>query len=249
MDQLSNGATIYFEIPIFGGIPITSTMVITWGVMLILTLLCIWLTHNMKVKNISKKQAVAEYIVKFAENFVIGNMGEANAKYVPFIAALFSLSIFGSLSSLLGFHTPPTADLNSELGWALVVFFLITATKIRTNGVLGYVKSFTEPFWPMTPFNLLSEVFTPLSMSFRHFGNILSGTVISTLLYAGLAAVSAWLFGLIPGIVGDILTQIPFLDVGLPAILSLYFDWFSGFMQAFIFCMLSMMYISTAAEP
>lgn len=248
MGEMGNGASILFEIPILGGIPITSTMVITWGVMLVLTLLCIWLTHDMKVKNVSKRQAVAEYIVNFAENFVIGNMGERFAKYVPFIAALFSLSIFSSLSSLLGFRVPPTADLNTELGWALVVFVLITATKIKTNGPLGYVKSFGDPVVLMAPFNVLSEIFTPLSMSFRHFGNVLSGTVITTLLYAGLAAASAWLFGMIPGMVGDILSQIPFLDVGIPAILSLYFDWFSGFMQAFIFCMLSMMYISTAAE-
>jgi F-type H+-transporting ATPase subunit a len=242
-----HGATILFEIPILGGIPISSSLVISWGVMLVLTLLCIWLTRDLKVRNVSKRQAIAEYIVQTAENFVRNNMGISNMRYVPFISALFALSICSSLTSLLGFN-PPTADLSTELGWALVVFVIITATKIKTNGVLGYAKSFTEPLFPMTPFNILGEVFTPISMSFRHFGNVLSGTVISTLLYAALAALNSALFGWLPGAVGEVLAAIPFLDVGIPAIFSLYFDWFSGFMQAFIFCMLSMMYISSAAE-
>ena len=78
--------------------------------------------------------------------------------------------------------------------------------------------------------------------------SIVSGTVISTLIYAALGAASHALFGLLPGVVGDLLSQIPFLSVGIPAVFSLYFDWFSSFMQAFIFCMLTMMYIAAAAE-
>lgn len=230
-----------------GSIPITTTLVVTWGVMLVLTLVCIWLTKDLKVRGISKRQAVAEYIVQTAENFVKSNMGESNMKYVPFIAALFSLSLFSSLSALIGLE-PPTADISTELGWALVVFFLITSTKIKTNGPIGYVKSFGDPIFVMAPFNILGEVFTPISMSFRHFGNVLSGTVISTLLYAALAAASHWLVGLLPGVLGEVLGSIPFLDVGIPAVFSLYFDWFSSFMQAFIFCMLTMMYISDAGN-
>ena len=65
-----HGAPVYFEIPILGGIPITASMVGTWCVMLVLTLLCVWLTHDLKVRNISKRQAVAEKIVMMAENFV-----------------------------------------------------------------------------------------------------------------------------------------------------------------------------------
>ena len=100
----------------------------------------------------------------------------------------------------------------------------------------------------MTPFNILSELATPISMACRHFGNILSGVVISSLIYGALALASSALFGLLPGVLGDVLSGIPFLDVGIPAILSVYFDWFSGFMQAFIFCMLTVMYIKGAAE-
>ena len=95
---------------------------------------------------------------------------------------------------------------------------------------------------------MLGEVFTPISMAFRHFGNIVSGTVITALVYAALVAANHALFGWLPGAVGEILSSIPFLTVGVPAVISLYFDWFGSFMQAFIFCMLTMMFIASAAE-
>lgn len=247
MEVTLNGAPIYFEIPILGGIPITATLIVTWVIMVLLTLLCVFLTRNLKVKDVSKRQAVAEFLVKTAENFVDNNMGPAFSRYVPFVAALFCLSLFSSLSSLVGCFSP-TADLSTEIAWAVLVFVLITATKIKTNGVLGYAKGFTQPIPVLTPFNIISELATPVSMAFRHFGNIVSGYVISTLVYAALLAANRALFGLIPGAVGAVLGAIPFLDIGIPAVLSLYFDWFSSFMQAFIFCMLTTMYIANAAE-
>ena len=241
------GAPIYFVIPIFGGIPITASLVVTWGVMLVLTLVCIWLTHDLKVKNISKRQAAAEFIVKTAENFVRNNMGERWAHYTPFVASIFALSLCSSLASLVGLWSP-TADVSTTMAWAIVVFVIITATKIRTNGIGGYLKGFCDPIFVMAPFNVLGEVFTPISMAFRHFGNIVSGTVITALVYAALVAANHALFGWLPGAVGEILSAIPFLTVGIPAVISLYFDWFGSFMQAFIFCMLTMMFIASAAE-
>ena len=229
------GAPIYFEIPILGGIPITATLVVSWGVMLVLTLVCIWLTHDLKVRNISKRQAIAEKIVITAQNFVRNNMGEAWMRYVPFVSTIFAMSIFSSLSSLVGLW-PPTADVSTTLAWGIVVFVIITYTKL------------CDPIFVMAPFNVLGEVFTPISMAFRHFGNIVSGTVISTLVYAALVVANHALFSIIPGVVGQWLGAIPFLTVGIPAVISLYFDWFGSFMQAFIFCMLTMMFISTAAE-
>ena len=242
-----HGAPILFEIPILGGIRISASLVVTWGVMLVLTGLCIFLTRNLKVKNISKRQAIAEKIVLTAENFVRSNMGEAWMRFVPFIAAIFALSLFSSLASLLGLWAP-TADVSTTMAWALVVFVIITAKKIQTNGVGGYLKGFCDPIFVMAPFNVLGEIFTPISMAFRHFGNIVSGTVITALIYAALLTVNHALFSLIPGFVGDLLGAIPFLAVGVPAVISLYFDWFGSFMQAFIFCMLTMMFIASAAE-
>ncbi len=241
------GAPIYFVIPILGGIPISATLVVTWGVMIVLTGLCIWLTHDLKVKNITKRQAAAEFLVQTATNFVKNNMGEKWLHYTPFVSAIFALSLCSSLASLLGLWAP-TGDVSTTLAWAIVVFVIITATKIRTNRLSGYLKGFCEPIFVMAPFNVLGEVFKPISMAFRHFGNIISGTVIMALIYAALVAANHALFSLLPGFVGELLGAIPFLSVGLPAIVSLYFDWFGSFMQAFIFCMLTMMFIASAAE-
>ena len=246
-----NGARIFFtlpiDLPVLGQLKISETMIISWIVMILITGLCIWLTHDLKEENISKRQAVAELLVEQANKFVIGNMGEKFRYMIPFVAALFATSVVSNLISLVGLRSP-TSDLSTEAAWAVVVFIMITAQKIKTSGFGGYLKGVTQPIPVMTPFNILSELATPVSMACRHFGNILSGVVINGLIYGALAVASSALLGLIPGLVGDVLSQIPVLDVGVPAILSVYFDWFSGIMQAFIFCMLTVMYIANAAE-
>ncbi len=247
-----SGAAVYFTIPtgipILGDIQITDTILVSWLVMALITGLCIWLTRDLKVENISKRQAVAELLVEQATKLVRNNTGGTRFdKMIPFVAALFITSVVSNLISLVGLRSP-TADLSTEAAWAVVVFVLITANKIKAGGFLGYLKGFTQPIPVLTPFNVLSELATPISMACRHFGNILSGVVINGLIYAALAVASSALFGWLPGAVGDLLASIPILDVGIPAILSVYFDWFSGFMQAFIFSMLTIMYIANAAE-
>ena len=239
--------TLPFDFPILGKLQISETIVVSWIVMILITGFCIWLTHDLKVENISKRQALAELLVEKANNFVIGNMGEKFRYFIPFVAALFVTSVVSNLISLIGLRSP-TADLSTEAAWAVIVFIMITYQKIKAGGVGGYLKGFTQPIPILTPFNILSELATPISMACRHFGNILSGVVINALLYGALAVASSALLGLIPGIVGDLLSRIPILDVGIPAVLSVYFDWFSGVMQAFIFCMLTTMDIANAAE-
>ncbi|MBR1892662.1 MAG: F0F1 ATP synthase subunit A [Lachnospiraceae bacterium] len=246
------GSKIYYSIhtgvPVLGDFNITETLVVSWIVMAIITLLCIFLTRNMSVENISKRQAVAEMIVEAANNLVRSNTGSNRFDWlIPLVAAIFSTSIVSNLICLVGLRSP-TADLSTEAAWAVVVFIIITGCKIKAGGIGGYLKGFTTPIAVMTPFNILSELATPVSMACRHFGNILSGIVIDGLIYAALAIASSAIFGAIPGAVGDFLSQIPILSVGIPAVLGFYFDWFTGCMQAFIFSMLTIMYIANAAE-
>lgn len=239
------GAKILLELPF--GISITETQVNMWIVMAVIAGVCIWLTHGLKVKPTSKRQIVAEYIVKTAQNFVENNMGKRFSGFTPYISALFSLALCSCLLSLLGMY-PPTSDLNTTLGWALVTFVLITYYKIKTNGFGGYLKGLTEPVFIMTPMNIIGEFATPISMACRMFGNVASGSVISVLVYGALAAANTFLFGWLPGIFGKLGTMFPILQLGIPAILSLYFDVFSGVLQSFIFCMLTMLYIASAAD-
>lgn len=241
------GAKILFEIPVLGGIPVTETVVNTWIVMAIIVGVCIFLTRGMQVHARTKRQVVAEYLVGMVRNLVKNNMGERFMGYVPFIGALFSMAMLSSLISLVGLFSP-TGDLSTCVGWALLVFVMITYYKIRTQHIGGYLKGFTEPIFIMTPLNVISEVATPISMAFRLFGNIASGSVVTLLLYGGLSALTTGLLGLIPGALGEVLSQIPIFQLGIPAILSIYFDVFTSVLQAFIFCMLTMMYIKLACE-
>lgn len=165
-------------------------------------------------------------------------MGERFMGFAPFIAAILGLSALSSLSSLLGLY-PPTSDINIVAGWAILVFILITHYKLK-GGLGNYLKGYTEPIAVFTPINIISEVATPVSMTFRHFGNVLSGSVISVLVAAALQGLTSLLLGWLPGLLGEI----PFLQIGIPAVLSLYFDIFSGCLQAFIFSMLTMLYIA-----
>ncbi len=243
MNVSITGAKIFFTIPVFGGIPITETIVNTWIIMAAIVGICIWLTRGLKVHATSKKQIVAEFLVKTAYSFVEGNMGKKFSYFTPFVATLFTLSALSNLCSLLGMYSP-TADLATEMAWATMVFVLITYHKFKANGFGGYFKGYLDPIPVLLPFNIISEIATPISMAFRHFGNIASGSVITALVYAALAALSHALIGWLPGFLGSI----PLFQLGIPAFLSVYFDLFSGCLQAFIFCMLTMMYIASAAD-
>lgn len=233
------GALIFFTVKMpFGDFPITEAQVNSWLVIISLLFLCLFMTHGITEKGGSFRQHLAEWVIEKTEGLVQQNMGEYFAGFAPFIAAMLALSAFSSLLSLLGLY-PPTSDLNVVSGWALIVFFLITYYKMKC-GPIQYLRSFAEPVPLLAPLNIISEIATPISMAFRHYGNILSGTVISVLVASGLQGLSKMLLGWLPGALG----QIPFLRVGLPAVLSVYFDIFSGCLQAFIFAMLTMLYIS-----
>ena len=290
MDVSINGARILATIenvPVFGSVQITQTLTASWLVMLIISGLLIWLGSGLKVSGISRKQAVAEMAYTSLVNFVRGNMGTGFDHYIPLVGTIFITSVISNLISLLGIWSP-TADLMTELAWALVVFVLITYHKIKSSGIVAYMKSFLDPIAVLLPINIMSECFTPVSMACRHFGNILSGTVISALIYAALAAANNALFGLlgsslvaaicvaalgallilfgkkankklffILGIIVAVLGVLavitnlgvyyPWLTIGIPAIPSLYFDWFGGCIQAFIFCTLTTLFIKQAA--
>ena len=199
MDISINGARILYTIenvPLIGKINITQTVLVGWLVMAIITALCIWLGSGLRVTNISRKQAVAEMAVTALIKFVRDNMGDGFDRYIPLVGTIFITSVVSNLISLLGFWSP-TADLMTELGWALVVFVLITYHKIKSSGIGGYLKGFLDPIFIMAPINVMAEQFTPISMACRHFGNILSGTVISALIYGALTAASHGLLGVI----------------------------------------------------
>lgn len=237
------GARVYFTIPMpVQDFPVTESQVNSAIVLIVIFFFCLFITHGMTKKIDLKRQHIAELIVEKVDSLVKENMGEYFMGFAPFIIAILALSAFSSLLTLFGLY-PPTSDINIVGGWAVLVFFLITYYKMKC-GPLNYLKGFTEPVALLAPINFISEFATPISMAFRHYGNVLSGTVISVLLGSALAGLSSMLLGSLPGFLADI----PLFQMGIPAVLSIYFDVFSGCLQAFIFAMLTMMYVGGAFD-
>lgn len=233
-----SGARIFFEVNMpLQNLLVTESQVNSAMVIISMIFLCLYLTHGIKDGVWLKRHHFAEMIVEKSTAMVVGNMGEYFRSFAPFIAAILGLSAFSSLITLFGLYAP-TSDINIVAGWAILVFILITYYKMKC-GPVEYVKSFANPVL-MAPLNVISEIATPVSMAFRHYGNVLSGSVISVLVASGLQGLSNIIFGALPGFLGEF----PFLQVGIPAVLSIYFDIFSGVLQAYIFAMLTMLYIA-----
>ena len=293
MELEVTGAFIYFELPVFGGIPITQTTVSFLIVTIALCLACYFLGRDLKVRP-DGKQVLVEKGVMMLRNMVVETMGEHNAHWLPFIGTIFLSSICGTLIGLTGFLRSATADISCVIVWALMVTAIIWYNNIKNNGFLGWLKGFTEPIVVMTPMNIVGEIAQPVSMAFRHFGNVAGGGVITSIIYASLSAASVgvlnliarsgWLmgsvlilagallillwskkrkvialiFGIVCAVIGlfgllqglGILSGVPILALGVPAVLSCYFDLFSGFVQAYVFSLLTMVYIAgSLPEP
>ena len=288
MNVSVTGPFIYFTIPIFGGINVTQTMLSSVLVTILLCSCFVWLGKGLK-KRPDGKQVLVEKGIMMLYDMTAQSMGAHNAEaWFPFICTIFLSSLLGSLIGLTGFLRSTTADVSTTMTWAVMVTVIIWYNNIKNNGFVGWLKGFTEPIVVMTPMNLVSEIAQPVSMAFRHFGNVAGGGVITGILYTALSLASALVMNLIAGsgiaisivlavvglglilwgkknhktglfifgivcaalaVVGilevtGLVSGIPILALGIPAVLSLYFDLFSGFVQALVFSLLSMVYIS-----
>lgn len=192
----------------------------------------------MKVRNPGKRQLAAEFLYCVLIRAVKSTSFRQDKFFVTYIATLFAMSLTCSLTSLIGLR-PPTADLSVTLVFAIISFILTQTAKIKRYGMAGYMKSFAKPSVLIMPLNVISEIAMPVSMAFRHFGNIASGVIISALVYGTLISASKGVFG---GISNTFFASVPWLATGIPAVLSLYFDVFVSFLQAYIICMLTMVF-------
>ncbi|MBR5508098.1 MAG: F0F1 ATP synthase subunit A [Clostridia bacterium] len=232
------GAQVFFEIPMpVQNLIITESQTNSLFVLIMIFGLCLYLTHGIMGEKLMKRHLLAKWVVEKVEKMVVGNMGPYFKGFTSFVIAILVLSGFSSLITLFGLF-PPTSDVNIVAGWAVLVFILITYYKFKC-GPVQYIKGLADPV-ALLPLNIIGEVATPVSMAFRHYGNVLSGSVISVLVATGLQGLSKLVLGSLPGFLGEF----PFLQIGLPAVLSVYFDVFSGCLQAYIFAMLTMLYIS-----
>ena len=211
-----------FTLPIFGGIDIPESIAVSWGIMAFLVIVSILLTRNLKVNHISKRQAILETAVVTMDNFFKDLLGEAGKQYVPY---LITVALYIACSNLIGIIglKPPTKDLNVTAALAIMSIVLIEYAGVHQKGGKGFLKSFMEPIPIMLPMNILEIFIRPLSLCMRLFGNILGAFVIMELIK----------------IVAPLLVPVP---------LSLYFDLFDGFIQAYVFVFLTSLFIKETIE-
>ena len=246
-----NGPKIYLSIDllkekfgdIFGNVITQTTLTLLVASLILITIA--FIVNKSILKRPGRFQVVVEKLVGMLYGLVEDTMGKHNSRFTPFIGTVFMSSIFCTLLGTTQVFRSATADLSVTAAWALVTSVMVWYSNIKNFGFKTWLKGFTEPVAVMTPMNIISEIAQPLSMAFRHFGNVAGGSVLTSLIYAALALVSNLVLGWIPGMIGNI----PFFQTGIPAFLSLYFDLFSGFVQAFVFSLLTMIYVAGANPP
>ncbi len=168
-------------------------------------------------------QNVAELVVEMLDGMIKGTMGKNATKFKNYIGTIFIFILISNISGLLGLR-PPTADYGVTLPLGIITFVLIHYNKFKYQKVSGVIKGLCEP-WPIwAPINMIGDIAVPVSLSLRLFANVLSGTIIMALIYG----------------------LLNWIAVIWPAVLHIYFDLFSGAIQTYVFCMLTMTYISDA---
>lgn len=226
--MLNLGIDNLWVVNLFGTeIWITRTMLNTWIIMLVLIVLAVIV--RIKLRSFREIptgfQNAVESVIEIFENFVDNTLGEKLRYLGPWFFTVFAFILFSNLSGVFGLR-PPTADWGTTFAFALATFILIQIVGIRYRK-MDYLKSFFYPNPIFFPLNLIGELARPISLSFRLFGNVLAGMIMMTLIYS-----------LTPKLV----------QIGLPVFLHAYFDLFSGALQTYIFCMLSLMFVKGASE-
>lgn len=218
---LEDKVLIHFDF-MNGFFDINKSIVVSWGVIAVLILFMLFITSDMKVHNISRKQLVAELIVEKLRGITYGMLGDEGIRYRDYMVVVL---VFIGASNLVGLFglTPPTMDLNVTASLSLMSIILVEAAGIRKKGMKKWVKSFAEPMAVVAPMNVLELAIRPLSLCMRLFGNIIGATVIMELLKMA-------------------------VPVFIPAAFSLYFDLFDGLIQAYVFVFLTSLYIKEAVE-
>ncbi len=224
------GITGYQEYTLFGQkLYFTTTHISIIIVMLALIIFAVIANRKIKKADPNKVPGtflnIVEYMVQAIDDLTLTNMGTKHgAKFSNYIGTIFIFILLSNISGLFGLR-PPTADYGTTLALALITFVMIHYNGFKYQKA-SHVTNLFKPLL-LTPINIIGEIATPISMSLRLFGNILSGTVMMGLIY-----------GLLPKII----------TLVWPGFLHAYFDVFSGAIQTYVFCMLTMVFISNTFE-
>lgn len=211
----------------------SETVINTWAVFVILIILIVIARKALRNERGIGRFLIVSY-VKSLKELVEQGLGSFNFNHFCFIASLFTFIIVCNLISLIPWLEEPTKDLSTTLALGLCSFLYVQASSIRTNGFGGYLKEFVEPFFFMLPLHIVGLFATIISISFRLFGNIFGGVVISHLYLKTIG--------------GNIIWELAGIISGINIIIALFFIIFEGIIQAFVFSMLSLTYLSLAVK-
>ena len=211
-----------FKIPIFGGIPVYESVVVTWIIIAAVLIACLLLTRNLSVEHPGKRQLALESFVEWLYRFFGETIGEKGKRYVPYLVSVLIYIAISNLIGIIGFK-PPTKDMNVTVALSLMSIILIEASGVIEKGPKRFAHSFAEPMPIITPINILEIFIRPLSLCMRLFGNVLGSFVIMELLKL-------------------------VVPVVLPALASLYFDIFDGLIQAYVFVFLTSLFMKESIE-
>jgi F-type H+-transporting ATPase subunit a len=195
------------------------TLMMTWLTMAIIIVFAVLATRNLKIKP-QGWQNFLEMVVGALLEQIDANMGPRGRKLAPLVITLFLFLAVGNELGLIPGMKSPTSDLNTTLGLALMIVIIVHILGIMNKGPVRYIKHFFEPYVPFVIINIIEELAKPITLSFRLFGNILAGEIL--LLILGM---------LVPYVVPTA---------------WLAFSVFVGIVQAFIFTMLSISYLSNS---
>lgn len=210
------GTHTVFTIPLFGGIPVAESVVVTWIVMAVLIVAALLLTRNLSVRTPGKVQVVLESAVQFLNGFVKTNIGKHWRPFAPYLGTVALYIGFANIIGILGL-TPPTKDISVTTALAIMSMLLIYGSQFRYNGLLGGLKKFAAPMPLLLPINLMEVIIRPLALCMRLFGNVLGAFIIMEMLKF-------------------------IVPVILPAVFSIYFDLFDGLIQTVVFVFLTTLF-------
>jgi F0F1-type ATP synthase, subunit a len=215
------------------GVFITET--VCWAVIVAICMIIVAIIASRNLKQYPKGlQVISETIVEFVYSFVKNNMGKHNVSFAPFIGTLFLFLLFCNALGMIG-QRAPSADVNFTFALGILVFVLIQYNGIRSKGIKRYLTHYAEPFPFMVPINIIEEIVFPVSLSFRLFGNILAGVIIVELFMHLMGVISQ-----------NLHLPIPLFQAITPLPVNAFFDIFEPFLQAFVFSMLTMVFIAKA---
>lgn len=211
----------------------SETVINTWAVFAVLIVFIIVARIALHNEHGIGRFLVVSY-VKSLKELVEQGLGFFNFNHFCFIASLFTFIILCNFISLIPGREEPTSDLSTTLALGLCQFLYVQGSSIRANGIGGYLKEFVEPFFFMLPLHVVGLFATIISISFRLFGNIFGGVVISKLYLNAIG--------------GNIIRELAGIMSGLNIVIALFFIIFEGIIQAFVFSMLSLTYLSLAVS-